>query len=71
MRAIINISLPEQLSAIVNQAVKSGNYSSKSEFFRSLLKNWMEDKLLYDLKKSQTEIKLGKGKLLKSLKDLE
>ncbi|MEA3355659.1 MAG: ribbon-helix-helix domain-containing protein [Patescibacteria group bacterium] len=70
MRAVINISLPQPMATVVNNAVSVGNYSSKSEFFRSLLRNWMEEKVLFELKQSQKELQLGKGKVLKSLKNL-
>ncbi len=70
MRNVINISLPLPLSLIVDKEVKKGNYASKSEFFRHLLRFWMEGKLAYDLDQSRKEFKSGKGKLLKSLKDL-
>lgn len=70
MRNIINISLPDQLNEVVDEAMESGNFASKSEFFRHLLRDWTEQRLLSDLEKSKEEIKSGKGKLLKSLKDL-
>lgn len=54
----------------VEKAVKSGNYASKSEFFRDLLRTWEEDQLLKELRESQREIAAGKGKALHSLKDL-
>jgi len=70
MRTVINISLPEQLTAVVEESVASGHYTSKSEFFRSLLRMWLEGKLYQELEQSRTEIKAGGGKLLKSLRDL-
>lgn len=70
MRTIINISLPSQMSVVVTNAVKSGDYASKSEFFRALIRDWMENRLVFELKQSQKELKQGKGTLLKSLKDL-
>ena len=70
MRTIINISLPCQMSTIVTETVKSGNYASKSEFFRALIRDWMENRLVSELKQSQNELKMGTGTLLKSLKDL-
>lgn len=70
MRNIINISLPMPLSKIVDQEVKTGKYASKSEFFRNLLRMWIEGRLLSDLEKSRDELKKEKGKLLKSLADL-
>ena len=68
MRNIMTISLP--LTNVVEKEVKRGNYASKSEFFRYLLRQWMEGKLGYELSQSRKEIQQGKGKLLKSLTDL-
>ncbi len=54
----------------VKKAVKDGDYISTSEFFRDLLRDWQANRLLAELNKSREEIKAGKGKILKSLKDL-
>ncbi|MEO8638141.1 MAG: ribbon-helix-helix domain-containing protein [Candidatus Taylorbacteria bacterium] len=70
MRTVINISLPKELKKEVESAVKRDRYASKSEFFRDLLRMWKDDQLLKDLKESQREFAQGKGKVLKSLKDL-
>ena len=70
MRAIVNISLPTQLNSVVEKEVKTGNYASKSEFFRSLLRLWLENRLASELENSRKELKAGKGTLLKSLSDL-
>jgi len=70
MRQIINISLPEQLSKIVDNATKDGKYASKSEFFRCLIRDWSEEQLIKELKQSQKEMKSGKKFILKSFKDL-
>ncbi|OGE80537.1 MAG: hypothetical protein A2660_00970 [Candidatus Doudnabacteria bacterium RIFCSPHIGHO2_01_FULL_45_18] len=70
MRSIINISLPAQLKSEVESAVKKGGYATKSEFMRDLLRLWKEEQLLQELRGSQQEIVRGKGKILKSLKDL-
>ncbi len=70
MRNIVNISLPKELNKEVERAVKSGRYASKSEFFRDLIRLWKEEQLLWELRKSQKEIATGKGKILRSLKDL-
>lgn len=67
MRTIVNISLPQNLTTVVKQAVSGGKYASKSEFFRHLLRMWMTS---YELEKSRRELKQGKGKLLRSLKSL-
>ena len=70
MRKIINISLSESLNKKVNDAIREGDYSSKSEFFRDLFRFWNEEKLLKEIKLSQREISVGKGRVLKSLKQL-
>lgn len=70
MREIINLSLPKAMAKSVDDVVKEGNYASRSEFFRELLRSWMEGKILKELVESQKEIDSGKGKVLKSLKSL-
>jgi Arc/MetJ-type ribon-helix-helix transcriptional regulator len=70
MRTIINISLPQSLASCVQEEVDSGQYATKSEFFRTLLRNWLENRLVKELDESHRELKTGKGKLLKTLKDL-
>ncbi len=71
MRNIINISLPAQMAKMVKQEVKKGKYASVSEFFRSLLREYEEEsKILAELEESHREILDGKGKVLKSFKDL-
>ena len=49
MREIINLSLPTETVKAVKKAVKVGHYASTSEFFRSLLRDWQEGKLLIKL----------------------
>lgn len=70
MRNIVNISLPKEMTKDVEEAVKSGNYASKSEFFRDLLRTWKEQKLLNEIMESEREFAQGKGKILRSMKDL-
>lgn len=70
MRSIINISLPATMVKAVKKEVKTGSYSSTSEFFRYLLREWQAGRILLELNESRQEISLGKGKILKSLKAL-
>ncbi len=70
MRNIINISLPENMARMVEKEVKSGKFATKSEFFRALIRKWEEKRLLAELRESQKEIAGGKGKILRSLRDL-
>lgn len=70
MRDIINISLPQELTKAVEHQMTSGKYATKSEFFRNLLRMWLEGKLLQELNESRKELMVGRGKILKSLKNL-
>jgi len=71
MRSIINISLPAELNKEVEKALKTGEFATKSEFFRHLLRLWKkEERTLEELRKSQREISRGQGKVLRSLKEL-
>lgn len=70
MRSIINISLPSSLATIVGKNVVDGHYASTSEFFRNLLRLWLDGKLAEELEESRVELRRGRGKVLRSLKDL-
>lgn len=70
MRSVINISLPEAMVRAIEGNIKKNRFSTKSEFFRMLIRLWMEGKLAEELEESRNELRQGKGRLLKSLKDL-
>jgi len=70
MRQIVNISLPKKLNQAVEKTIKEENYATKSEFFRELIRMWLEGKILKELSESRKELTSGKRKSLKSLKDL-
>lgn len=70
MREVINLSLPTDTVKAVKKAVKEGNYATTSEFFRRLLRDWQEGKLLNELNESRQEIESGSGKILRSFKDI-
>jgi putative addiction module CopG family antidote len=70
MRNVVNISLPKKMAELVEREVRNGKFASKSEYFRALIRAREENKLLEELRKSQREIAQGKGKILRSLKDL-
>ena len=67
MRSIINISLPPQMAKKVEKEVKKGKFASTSEYFRHLLRT---NELVKELEKSRREFEAGKGRVLRSLKDL-
>ena len=70
MRNIINISLPPEMNSEIEKNLKRGHFSTKSEFFRMLVRLWLEGKLAEELEDSRKELRRGKGKLLHSLKNL-
>lgn len=70
MRAILNISLPKPMVEEIEAEVTLGNFATKSEFFRHVLRFWKEEKLLRELRASRADFKAGRFKVLKSLKDL-
>ncbi len=63
--------MPAEMKKEIDSMVKEGQYSSVSEFFRNVYREWKEDRLLVSLRASQKEIREGKGKLLRSLADLD
>lgn len=69
-RNIINISLPPKMAQRVRKAAKENEYASISEFIRDLVRDFDERQLVAELRKSQEEVKHGKGKTLRSLRDL-
>ena len=70
MRNIVNISLPKEMVIKVEEKMKENNFATKSDFFRALLRVWLEGKLAEDLEVSRKELRAGQGRLLKSLKTL-
>jgi len=70
MREVINISLPKELSKTVEDIIKKEKYATKSEFFRDLLRMRIEGRIVRELSESRKELSAGRGKLLKSLKNL-
>ena len=70
MRNIVNISMPADMVKIAKKEVSSGNFATTSEFFRHLLRLWNTHQLAEDLKADRKVFKAGKGKPLRSLRDL-
>ena len=70
MRQIINISLPKSMSDLINREVKEKSYVSKSEIFRSLIRQWSDQKEIDEIIESKKQMEKGKKYLLKSFKDL-
>ena len=70
MRTTLNISMPPLQKKNVDRMIKDYNYASTSEFFRDAVRALEEDKLIKDIMESEREFAAGKGKRLRSLKDL-
>jgi len=70
MRQTMTVSLPSDLLKEVEQGVKQGGFATKSEFIRDLVRSWKEAHFLEELRKMDGDFKKGKGKVLRSLRDL-
>ncbi len=70
MRTTLNISMPPKLFSKVESVVSENNYSSVSEFIRDAIRAWEEKQLYQSVLQSEKEFAQGKGKKLRSLKDL-
>lgn len=72
MRNIINLSIPEDMNNYIKQEIKKNNYTSVSEFFRKLVRDYKETQLLKELEASREEFKKNPNlnSHIKSLKDL-
>lgn len=70
MRNIINISLPQEMSDYVKNECKSKKYSV-SEFFRKLIRDYEEEKILKEIKKSEEDYKAGRYYKNISIKDIK
>jgi len=62
--------MPPQLFRKVESVVNENNYSSVSEFIRDAIRAWEEEQLYQSVLQSEKEFAQGKGKKLRSLKDL-
>ncbi len=62
--------MPPKLFSQVESTVREHNYSSISEFIRDAIRAWNEEQLYQSVLRSEREFAQGKGKRLRSLKDL-
>jgi len=70
MRKTLNISMSPLQQKNVKRMIKDYNYASTSEFFRDAVRALADEKLVKDMMESEREFAAGKGKVLRSLKDL-
>lgn len=62
--------MPPTLKKSVDRMIKDYNYTSTSEFFRDAIRAFQDYKLVKDIEESEREFAAGKGKRLRSLRDL-
>ena len=70
MRSVINVSLPATTTRQIRKEVREGGFVSTSEFFRHVWREWREQKLARELKRDRQQFEHGRGKPLRSLRDL-
>ncbi len=70
MRTILNISLPEATALDIKQFAKTNGFASVSEYIRYLVREENERQFQKQLMKDRVLFDKGKGKVLKSFKDL-
>ena len=66
----MTISMPPSVKKSVENMMKEYKYASVSELFRDSIRSLEEDQLVKSIMESEREFALGKGKKLRSLKDL-
>lgn len=64
---VISFKAPKEMVGEVDEAVKQGNYTSRGEFLRALLRNVEEKKLSNKAKKDISEARKQEGKPLNEL----
>ncbi len=66
----MTISIPPSVKKSVENIMKENKYASVSELFRDSIRSLEEDQLIKSITESEHEFTAGKGKRLRSLKDL-
>ena len=62
--------MPPSVKKSVEYMMKENNYASVSELFRDSIRSLEEDQLIKSIMASERQFAQGKGKKLRSLKDL-
>ncbi len=70
MRSVLNISLPKEMAQEIRREVKSGKFSSVSEFMRAAVRAYRVERLLRLVRKGEKEFAEGKTFISKSVRDL-
>lgn len=70
MRQAITISISEEILRDVQREMKRQRFSSTSEFFRHIFRQWKKEQLLQEVKQGRKDLLSGKGRVLKSFRNL-
>lgn len=70
MRQAVTISIPEETLKDIQREAKLHSFANTSEFFRHMFRQWKKDHLSNDIKQGKRDLRAGKGKVLRSFKDL-
>lgn len=62
MRKTINISLPDEMKKEIDREVKKGHFSSRSEFFRHLMREWKQSTMKEVSTEEQKDMEKRYGK---------
>ena len=71
MRTIVNISLPEATALEIKRSAKNRGFATVSEYMRYLVREEKEREFAKELLHDRALFEQGKGKVLKSLRDLK
>lgn len=71
MLQFISTSFPAIFARTLHEETTECRHASFREFFRHFKYRWAEWKLWRDIQISEREFKAGKGKILRSLEDLD
>lgn len=71
MRSVVNISLPPTMMEWVKAEMKARQFTSVSEFFRSIIRDYQEEKLLAELRESEKDVAEGRVFRLDSMSQLD
>lgn len=71
MRTIVNISLPEATAKEIRQSAQKGGFASVSEYMRHLVRQEKQRELAQEILRERVHFDQGKGKVLRSLRDLK
>ncbi|MFZ2414805.1 MAG: ribbon-helix-helix protein, CopG family [Minisyncoccia bacterium] len=69
-RKVMSISVTPEIAKRIDGILSEGQYLSKSELFRDMLRSWEDSRIRFQVENSRKEIVSKKTKVLKSLKDL-